>query len=91
MQSAGQTLLIWGDIVHVTAIQLDHPQATVKYDSSEADAAATRARLLQSLANDHTLVGAAHIAFPGLGRIRQNGKAYAWLPLNYDGTPGTVN
>ena len=91
VQSAGQTLLIWGDIVHVTAIQLEHPQATVKYDSSEADAAATRARLLQSLANDHTLVGAAHIAFPGLGRIRQNGKAYDWLPLNYDGAPGTIN
>lgn len=91
VQSAGQTLLIWGDIVHVTAIQLEHPEATVKYDSSEADAAATRARLLQSLVKDHTLVGAAHIAFPGLGRIRQNGKAYDWLPLNYDGAPGTVN
>lgn len=91
VRSAGQTLLIWGDIVHVTALQLEHPQASVKYDSSAADAAATRARLLQALASDHTLVGAAHIAFPGLGRIRRNGKAYDWLPLNYDGAPGTVN
>jgi glyoxylase-like metal-dependent hydrolase (beta-lactamase superfamily II) len=91
VQSGGQQLLIWGDIVHVTAIQLQHPQATVKYDSSEADAAATRARLLQSLSNEHTLIGAAHIAFPGLGRIRKTGSTYDWLPLNYDGTPGTVN
>lgn len=91
VQSRGQTLLIWGDIVHVSAIQLPHPQATVKYDSSEADAHATRARLLQQAANAHTLVGAAHIAFPGLGHIRKAGQGYDWLPLNYDGAPGTPN
>ena len=94
VQSGGQTLLIWGDIVHVAAIQLPHPQATLKYDSSEADARQTRARLLQSAANEHTLIGAAHIAFPGLGRIRKTTETagtYDWLPLNYDGTPGTVN
>ena len=91
VQSRGQTLLIWGDIVHVAAIQLPHPQATVKYDSSETDAQKTRARLLQQAANEHTLVGAAHIAFPGLGHIRKAGQGYDWLPLNYDGAPGTPN
>lgn len=91
VQSGGQTLLIWGDIVHVSAIQLPHPQAAVKYDSSAADAQTTRARLLQQAANAHTLVGAAHIAFPGLGHIRTAGQGYDWLPLNYDGAPGTPN
>jgi glyoxylase-like metal-dependent hydrolase (beta-lactamase superfamily II) len=91
VQSGGQTLLIWGDIVHVAAIQLPHPQATLKYDSSEADARQTRARLLQTAANEHTLIGAAHIAFPGLGHIRKAGQGYDWLPLNYDGAPGTPN
>jgi glyoxylase-like metal-dependent hydrolase (beta-lactamase superfamily II) len=91
VQSGGQTLLIWGDIVHVAAIQLPHPQATLKYDSSEANARQTRARLLQTAANEHTLIGAAHIAFPGLGHIRKAGQGYDWLPLNYDGAPGTPN
>jgi glyoxylase-like metal-dependent hydrolase (beta-lactamase superfamily II) len=87
LQSRGRQLLIWGDIVHVSAIQLPHPGATVKYDSSEADARATRAGLLQTAAEQHLLIAAAHIAFPGLGRIRRHDGVYEWLPLNYDGEP----
>jgi glyoxylase-like metal-dependent hydrolase (beta-lactamase superfamily II) len=88
VQSRGQQLLIWGDIVHVPAIQLPHPAATVKYDSSEANAQTTRAGLLQMAADKQLLIGAAHIAFPGLGRIRRHHGEYEWLPLNYDGAPG---
>jgi glyoxylase-like metal-dependent hydrolase (beta-lactamase superfamily II) len=87
LQSRGQQLLIWGDIVHVSAIQLTQPAATVKYDSSEADARASRAGLLQKAADQQLLIGAAHIAFPGLGRIRRHDGVYQWLPLNYDGSP----
>jgi glyoxylase-like metal-dependent hydrolase (beta-lactamase superfamily II) len=87
LTSGKQQLLIWGDIVHVSAIQLPHPQATVKYDSSEASAQATRAQLLRMAASQHLVIGAAHIAFPGLGHIRQRNGAYDWLPINYDGAP----
>jgi len=87
VSSRGQQLLVWGDIVHVSAIQLPHPQATVKYDSSEADASASRRQLLEMAAGKHMLVGAAHIAFPGLGHIAHAGAGYQWLPLNYDGAP----
>lgn len=89
VQNKNQQLLIWGDIVHVSAIQLPHPEATVKYDSSEDDAHATRVRLLQMAASKHMIVGAAHIAFPGLGHIRQRDGAYDWLPVNYDGAPAS--
>jgi len=87
VQSRAQQLLIWGDIVHVSAIQLPHPGATVKYDSSEANAQASRKQLLQIAASKHMLIGGAHIAFPGLGHIRQTAGAYEWLPINYDGAP----
>jgi glyoxylase-like metal-dependent hydrolase (beta-lactamase superfamily II) len=87
VSSHGQQLLVWGDIVHVSAIQLPHPQATVKYDSSEADASATRRQLLEMAAGKHMLVGAAHITFPGLGHIAHAGAGYQWLPLNYDSAP----
>ncbi|MYM27723.1 MBL fold metallo-hydrolase [Duganella sp. CY15W] len=89
IQSRGQQLLIWGDIVHVAPIQLPHPAATVKYDSSEANAQATRAMLLQKAAEKHWIVAAAHIAFPGLGHIRRHQGEYQWLPLNYDESPIT--
>ncbi|NGZ87316.1 MBL fold metallo-hydrolase [Duganella aceris] len=87
VQSRGQKLLVWGDIVHVAAIQLPHPAATVKYDSSEADAQASRAALLKLAADQQLTIAAAHIAFPGLGHIRRARGQYEWLPLNYDGAP----
>lgn len=85
--SEGQQLLVWGDIIHVAPIQLPHPTATVKYDSSAADAQATRAALLQRTSSQHLIVAAAHIAFPGLGHIRQRHGEYTWVPVNYDETP----
>ncbi|NVM79823.1 glyoxylase-like metal-dependent hydrolase (beta-lactamase superfamily II) [Duganella sp. SG902] len=80
-------LLLWGDIVHVAPIQLPHPDATVKYDSSESTAQATRASLLRQAAEKHWIIGAAHIAFPGLGHLRRWRGEYQWLPLNYDEAP----
>lgn len=85
--SRGQTLVAWGDIVHVAAIQLRHPGATVTYDTDAKAAAAARRALLDDAAATHVLVGAAHIAFPGLGHIRKNGAAYDWIPVNYEGAP----
>jgi glyoxylase-like metal-dependent hydrolase (beta-lactamase superfamily II) len=87
VQSKTQQLLIWGDIVHVAPIQLPHPAATVKYDSSATSAQATRALLLQQAAAQHWIIAAAHIAFPGLGHIRQRQGEYQWLPLNHDESP----
>lgn len=82
-----QSLLLWGDIVHVASIQLQHPGATVKYDSDATAAAASRRALLERAASEHLLVGAAHIAFPGLGHLRKNGATYDWIPVNYQAAP----
>ena len=87
VQSKSQQLLIWGDIVHVAGIQFPHPSATLKYDSSEPHAQATRKQLLELVTSKHLIVAAAHIAFPGLGHIRLHQGEYQWLPLNYDETP----
>nr|WP_229257350.1 MBL fold metallo-hydrolase [Duganella callida] len=87
ISSGGQQLLVWGDIVHVAPIQLPHPAASVKYDSSAAAAQASRAALLQRAAGQHLTIAAAHIAFPGLGHIRRHQGEYQWLPLNYNEAP----
>jgi glyoxylase-like metal-dependent hydrolase (beta-lactamase superfamily II) len=87
VEDGGRALLVWGDVVHVAAVQLDQVQATVKYDTNAPDARATRTGLLERAAREHLLVGAAHVAFPGLGHVRRDGAGYAWLPLNYEGDP----
>ncbi|MGF6857011.1 hypothetical protein OKW29_005922 [Paraburkholderia sp. CI3] len=78
---------MWGDVIHVAAIQLRNPAASVEYDSDAVAARRSRRYALKLAADKHYLVGAAHIAFPGLGHIRKYGSAYDWVPVNYDASP----
>lgn len=87
IESGSQRLLVWGDIVHVAPIQLQDPAASVKYDTNDRAAQRSRRELLGLAARTHLMIGAAHIAFPGLGHIRNNGNSYDWIPVNYDGNP----
>ncbi|WP_454874172.1 MBL fold metallo-hydrolase [Paraburkholderia xenovorans] len=88
VQSDSKDLLVWGDVIHVAAIQLRNPTASVEYDTDAAAAQRSRRYALKLAADKHYLVGAAHIAFPGLGHIRKNGSAYDWVPVNYEAEPG---
>ena len=83
VQSEGQTLVLWGDLMHVPSAQFAHPEVTIKYDSDPTAAAESRARMFKEAAREGYLVGAAHIPFPGLGHLRADGKGYVWVPVNY--------
>lgn len=85
--SEGQTLLVVGDLVHVGALQLPHPDVTVTYDSSAVAARESRIGLFSSAAKSRTLIAAAHLSFPGVGHIRKVGAAFEWVPLNYEAAP----
>jgi glyoxylase-like metal-dependent hydrolase (beta-lactamase superfamily II) len=87
VESRGQRLLVWGDIVHVAPVQLKDPRASLKYDSSDAAAQRTRRSLLERAAREHLWIGAAHISFPGLGHVRRDGAGYRWIPANYETAP----
>jgi hypothetical protein len=41
----GKKLLVWGDVVHVAAIQFPDPSATVTYDNDDNQAEADRERI----------------------------------------------
>jgi glyoxylase-like metal-dependent hydrolase (beta-lactamase superfamily II) len=88
VESQSNALLVWGDIIHVAPIQLQNPKASVEYDNNPLSAQRYRRELLDLAAKKHYVVGAAHIAFPGLGRIRKNKHTYDWIPVNYEGAPG---
>jgi glyoxylase-like metal-dependent hydrolase (beta-lactamase superfamily II) len=42
VESEGQNLLLWGDIMHVAAVQFPDPAVTIRYDKDSAAAAAQR-------------------------------------------------
>jgi glyoxylase-like metal-dependent hydrolase (beta-lactamase superfamily II) len=83
VESRGQKLMLWGDLLHVAAIQFDQPAVTIAFDTNNRAAAAQRKRAYADAASNGYLVGAAHVSFPGIGRVRSNGRGYIWLPVNY--------
>jgi hypothetical protein len=44
----------------------------------------TRRRLLDHAADEHLLVHACHMPFPGLGAITRHRNAHRWQPLRHD-------
>jgi len=83
IESSGQKLVLWGDLMHVAAVQFPQPQVTIRFDTDSKAAAAQRRKAYAAAAKEGYLVGAAHIPFPGIGHLRAEGKGYAWVPVDY--------
>lgn len=83
IESAGQKLIVVGDLIHVGAVQWEHPEVTMGFDSDRTAAKAQRMRVFNEAARDGALIAAAHIAFPGIGHLRTAGEGYQWIPVNY--------
>lgn len=83
IQSDGQTMLMWGDVVHVAAMQFADPSVTIAFDADEAEAAADRVAAFTDAAQKGYLVAGSHISFPGLGHVRAKGNAFEWVPVAY--------
>ena len=84
VESKGQKLLLWGDLMHVAAVQFVEPQVTIVFDTDSPTAAAQRIKAYADAAQGRYLVAGAHLPFPGIGRIRAEGKGYAWVPVDYN-------
>jgi len=87
IESKGERLMLWGDLMHVAAVQFDEPGVTILYDTDSQNAAVQRKAAYADAAKQGYIVGAAHISFPGLGHLRANGKGYSWVPVNYTASP----
>lgn len=85
MHSDGQSLLFWGDLIHLPRLQFDNPDWLVAFDMDPAQTAATRARMLDMAATDGVQVTGAHLEFPGFGYVdRLAGGDYRFAPSAYD-------
>jgi glyoxylase-like metal-dependent hydrolase (beta-lactamase superfamily II) len=83
VESKGERLVLWGDLMHVAAVQFAEPAVTIQFDVDSKAAARERKRAYADAAKNGYWVGAAHIAFPGLGHLRAEGNGYVWIPANY--------
>jgi len=82
-ESKGEKLVLIGDLVHVVAVEFPDPSVTFALETDSKSAVAQRRKAFADAAANGYWVGAAHIAFPGIGHIQATGKGYAWIPANY--------
>jgi glyoxylase-like metal-dependent hydrolase (beta-lactamase superfamily II) len=82
-ESQGQKMMFWGDLMHVAAVQFPDPSVTVQFDSDPKVARPAREAAYAAAAKDGYYVAVTHVSFPGIGRLRADGKGYDWLPVNY--------
>jgi len=83
VESKGEKLWVIGDLIHVNAVQLEHPEVTIAFDSDQQQAAAEREKIFTDGAKQGVLFAASHIPFPGIGHLRKKEKSYEWLPVNF--------
>ena len=80
IESGGDALLIWGDIVHFPGMQFAIPDASVAYDIDSAAAATARKKVLSFAAGEKLRVAGVHLDFPAFGHVVANGAAYRFVP-----------
>lgn len=77
--SKGQSLFIWGDIIH-TPVQFPFPEIYVTFDVDPQRAIKTRKQVLKQLAENTEMVAGMHILAPAIGTIQKTETGYRFVP-----------
>ena len=81
VESGGQKLLIVGDLVHAAALQFPLPDECARYDMDVPAAVKARKAVLTMAAEKDIPVAGMHIFYPGMGRVKAEGKGFVFTPL----------
>jgi glyoxylase-like metal-dependent hydrolase (beta-lactamase superfamily II) len=83
IESKGEKMVFWGDLMHLAAVQFPDPAVAIQFDSDSKAAVAQRKKQFADAAAKGYYVAAAHISFPGIGHLRAEGAGYVWVPASY--------
>ena len=84
IESNQEKLMVWGDLTHVTPIQLPVPTAAVTYDTDPVQAIATRQAFFSYLAKNNIPVAGMHLPMPGFGRVATDPKSDGYILLPFE-------
>lgn len=80
ISDGSEQFLIWADLVHVPALQFEHPEISISFDTDPEMAKATRSKIFAEVTADKLRVAGMHLAFPGIGHVEKRGSGYAFVP-----------
>lgn len=78
--SGGESLLLWGDTVHIPEVQFARPDVTMVFDSDPAAAAIMRRRVFDMACTERFLIGGTHLHFPGFAHLARWSGGYRLVP-----------
>jgi glyoxylase-like metal-dependent hydrolase (beta-lactamase superfamily II) len=84
VESKGQRIVFWGDLMEVASVQFVEPTVTIAFDSDGHEAVRQRMRAYEEAARGRYLVAGAHLPFPGIGHLRSEGHGYSWVSIDYN-------
>ncbi len=87
LENGGEKMVILGDLIHNHAVQFARPETAIEFDIDAKQAILARKKTFNLAAREKMLVGGMHLPFPGLGHIRKEGKAFAWVPVEFAPLP----
>lgn len=85
VESDGQVMMLWGDLIHVATVQFPEPDVAIQFDTTPEKAVMERNQEFARAADKGYLIGSAHLSFPGLGHLNKAGEGYEFVPANYHG------
>lgn len=83
LESGGKKLVFMGDLIHAPEVQFARPGISVSFDVDPVQAIATRHSAFRTAAREHFLVAFAHVSFPGVGHIHEDGEGYRWNAIPF--------
>ena len=76
VEGGGESLMIWGDTIHMDFLQLQNPDIAFIFDTDPQQAIASRKRLLDKTSADRTRIAGMHLDFPGFGYVKRREGRY---------------
>ena len=76
VSGGADSLMIWGDTVHMAFLQLQRPDIAFIFDADPQQAVKSRMRLLDQTAADRTRIAGMHLDFPGYGFVKRREGRY---------------
>ncbi len=77
----GESLLVWGDVVHVPDLQSPRPDVGMVFDADPDLAIRTRRAAFAQAAETRELVAGMHLLFPGFAHVQADGDAFRLAPI----------
>jgi len=80
LTAGGGGFMALGDVVHLSAIQISHPDTALTYDLDKDLAIKSRRRILDMAASERLAIAGAHVDAPGFGYVVRRGASFAFEP-----------